>query len=1604
MRVGVTVTFKHSVFSAGSPQMSLTVAEVFSLLGHTVTFIRIPVDDTDPLWWDDNKTIKDTWKSIHYKDYNPNKFDIVFEIEHCLLPADARKGSSPYVLIVRKSPLFHDIEKCITPHNILSRDLNGITESWIFNEIASRDDIEYLELITRKPVRTVPFVWSPLSIEIYNKETSNPIWHTTRALDKPYMLTVCEKNNTSSSSCTIPLMAIRQIIDAETHSLNKTIAVFNGTIIKEAKFFTENVVQPCMQGTNGYQLAMEGRCRLIDLCKQVNTVMIAHSRFISLRTLYLDCLWVGIPLVHNTQLLCELGEYVAEGFYNNNDILGASKAFTRIVEAAKKYTPENLVVLRKKILTRFGLLSETIKTEWNAAMLSAIHEKKALDLSSKLTESPTLPASTPPSTLTVSSPLELPNIIRVGFCDMWHEFNPSYNFFTLLLTNHLNAITSPAKIVGVDVNSYVVGSEEIDLLIFGPFGQRWSKVNKSIPKVHYTGENTGPVRRDDVQLNLGFEHNTDKYLRFPLWLLEIDWFSADPEKIVNPKPVPLESCINVPSTLLDAKDKFCSFIVSNPKQPVRNNAFKVLTKYKQVDSAGRLFNNVGDILAAGPGGGGGELKKHQFLKSYKFSIAYENTMSPGYTTEKYLHAKAAGCVPIYWGDSGNADFDMEGCIDARGLTEDALIETVRKVDTDNELWRKKASIPLLDGVRFQKAVALLRECSTRILSLIKVESKVESNTESKVESKVESKTDSNTESNTESKVEVEAKPQAKLTYQSKINIDEYDIINNTHDTYFITACNRNFLSSLHTHWLPCIDRYRSVSKKIHAIVGLFDCKPSDEIKIRANYQWVTIVNLPNDPLPNFPDSWNAQHFLWKLWMYKHCVSNPSLQGSLCIYIDTACIVSRWPTVYARNAIENGISVLNDHTQINRHWCHSVFNSKLHVTEEELASNQTVGGICAFIAGNAKAVEYFTKAYELGTDRQIIVGDKWTGVGSDGKPYGHRHDQSILSVLSLRMNLHRTPLYSVYNDVSLRNTFLQKKAFYVYRNLYREHIQVVEGIDDAWLINLDRRPDRLAEFNSKHPDLEHRVIRIPAIDGKDLKLTPAIARLFASMPLQTWMKGAMGCAMSHMIPWLHLSNEKDIESYLVVEDDAVLHPTWKKVWSDAHNSNCIPTDYDIIYLGGILPPNKEVFETQALTKINDYIGKIKPNSFFGQNPPNTSFHVTTCAYVLSKRGAEKLIKLLNQRGCFAHLDHFMCSPVDLLNIYFMHPLLAHAKQDSDPVYAKSQFNNLTAIEGYDSDIRDGSVFTKEEAEAVFDANVQLDIITAITDARNPADKAVSKRRVLGAEGTAETAWIKTVMLDGADLIYEPITNSLYDSLPDDTPIVVYTLGDNNLQLIKMLRKWSSAGKKFYLLHLGDAALLDPIDVYSLPGCLAVVRNYIHPGLHPSPHLLSVPLGYQYKCDTAVDTERDLVWSFLGTNWHKRKELLTPFLEMPSKHHVLFVEDWFSPSKLNASDMYSYMKRSMFVPCPSGENYETYRIYEALEAGAMPVLVRDSKEFTDFITSFLPLKVFDSWDDAALITFSMSNNKTKLNDYRTNVLNAWVKYKKQITSNVKTLFHL
>jgi alpha(1,3/1,4) fucosyltransferase len=56
------------------------------------------------------------------------------------------------------------------------------------------------------------------------------------------------------------------------------------------------------------------------------------------------------------------------------------------------------------------------------------------------------------------------------------------------------------------------------------------------------------------------------------------------------------------------------------------------------------------------------VSKMEVLPGYDFNLCFENSLMPGYITEKVLHAKLAGCVPIWWGDPAyTADFER-GCL------------------------------------------------------------------------------------------------------------------------------------------------------------------------------------------------------------------------------------------------------------------------------------------------------------------------------------------------------------------------------------------------------------------------------------------------------------------------------------------------------------------------------------------------------------------------------------------------------------------------------------------------------------------------------------------------------------------------------------------------------------------------------------------------------------------------------------------------------------------------------------------------------------------------------------------------------------------------------
>ena len=193
--------------------------------------------------------------------------------------------------------------------------------------------------------------------------------------------------------------------------------------------------------------------------------------------------------------------------------------------------------------------------------------------------------------------------------------------------------------------------------------------DKNIKKCFFTGENKSDAKKSIIKgadLNLTFQ-NTSKYnnIRLPLWIL----YSYDKKMQLVKKE----------------SEGFCCFVYSNNIN--HRNAFcRQLSNYKKVDCGGGSLNNVG-----------GKVKnKIEFQKKYKFCIAYENSVQPGYTTEKILQAYKSNCIPIYYGsETIKDDFNPKTFINAHDFdNNNDLINYIKKVDTDVSLYNSYMNKPI----------------------------------------------------------------------------------------------------------------------------------------------------------------------------------------------------------------------------------------------------------------------------------------------------------------------------------------------------------------------------------------------------------------------------------------------------------------------------------------------------------------------------------------------------------------------------------------------------------------------------------------------------------------------------------------------------------------------------------------------------------------------------------------------------------------------------------------------------------------------------------------------------------------------------------------------
>lgn len=252
--------------------------------------------------------------------------------------------------------------------------------------------------------------------------------------------------------------------------------------------------------------------------------------------------------------------------------------------------------------------------------------------------------------------------MKIAFLDFWQGFLPNNNFFLHLFKEIFD---------NVEISS----PQDSDIIIYSCFGREYKKYPHK-KRIFFTGENKRP-NYDDCDLSLSFD--IDEYdgrnIRLPLWYLYIDWFKVG--TYGNPGYL-------IPVDYIDNENEFTKVNKTNSVSAVYSNPIHIrnltMHTFKSRNITTECYGKVKGFKALPDG----EKNKLDIISNHKFNMCFENTLFPGYYTEKILHAKVVGAIPIYFSDdSMSVDFNPKCCLNINKYMDDEIYNISKLIEDMN---------------------------------------------------------------------------------------------------------------------------------------------------------------------------------------------------------------------------------------------------------------------------------------------------------------------------------------------------------------------------------------------------------------------------------------------------------------------------------------------------------------------------------------------------------------------------------------------------------------------------------------------------------------------------------------------------------------------------------------------------------------------------------------------------------------------------------------------------------------------------------------------------------------------------------------------------------
>lgn len=222
----------------------------------------------------------------------------------------------------------------------------GVDRVWISPHIYDQNK-DFLEVVTEAPAYIGPYVWSHKFIDehvrLFKEKNGGTGLYQPRK-ESTRRISTFEPNINLIKTCVTPVIIGEKMFLKEPELID-VFNIFGSSKIKEKKSFVE--FASTLKIYKEKKMFFESRYPIVWSLFEHTDIMLCHQRDLPLNYAYFDAAWLGFPVVHNAEMVKDLGYYY--------DLWDADTAVEHLIDICKNFDSQKDEYLKKsrEVISRY---------------------------------------------------------------------------------------------------------------------------------------------------------------------------------------------------------------------------------------------------------------------------------------------------------------------------------------------------------------------------------------------------------------------------------------------------------------------------------------------------------------------------------------------------------------------------------------------------------------------------------------------------------------------------------------------------------------------------------------------------------------------------------------------------------------------------------------------------------------------------------------------------------------------------------------------------------------------------------------------------------------------------------------------------------------------------------------------------------------------------------------------------------------------------------------------------------------------------------------------------------------------------------------------------